>query len=212
MTSRTRWTRTLSEWTPGVGDGQGGLAYCNSWGRKESDTTERLNWTELNRTIFPDVRTPCFWVPCYWTLPIHRHSMFGLPCHLGIAQIVVRHNLLEWVSCRQVCLTLSSCSNYLPQTLFRIVAPPSGSSVRVLFVKREGNNFSFVFLMQPRKVKSLSRVRLCYPMDCRLPGSSVHVIFQARVLEWVAISFSRGSSRLRDWTPVSLIAGGRFTL
>ena len=35
-----------SEWTPGVGDGQGGLACCNSWGRKESDTTERLNWTE----------------------------------------------------------------------------------------------------------------------------------------------------------------------
>ena len=36
------------EWTPGVGDGQGGLACCNSWGRRESDTTERLNWTELN--------------------------------------------------------------------------------------------------------------------------------------------------------------------
>ena len=35
-----------SEWTPGVGDGQGGLACCDSWGRKESDTTERLNWTE----------------------------------------------------------------------------------------------------------------------------------------------------------------------
>ena len=39
-----------SEWTPGVGDGQGGLACCNSWVRKESDTTERLNWTELNWT------------------------------------------------------------------------------------------------------------------------------------------------------------------
>ena len=37
-----------SEWTPGVGDGQGGLACCDSWGGKESDTTERLNWTELN--------------------------------------------------------------------------------------------------------------------------------------------------------------------
>ena len=37
-----------SDWTPGVGDGQGGLACCNSWGRKESDTTEQLNWTELN--------------------------------------------------------------------------------------------------------------------------------------------------------------------
>ena len=36
-----------SEWIPGVGDGQGGLACCNSWGRKESDMTEWLNWTEL---------------------------------------------------------------------------------------------------------------------------------------------------------------------
>ena len=35
-------------WTPGVGDGQGGLACSGSWGRKESDMTERLNWTELN--------------------------------------------------------------------------------------------------------------------------------------------------------------------
>ena len=36
-----------SEWTPGDGDGQGGLACCDSWGRKELDMTERLNWTEL---------------------------------------------------------------------------------------------------------------------------------------------------------------------
>ena len=36
------------EWTPGDGDGQGGLACCDSWGRKESNTTKRLNWTELN--------------------------------------------------------------------------------------------------------------------------------------------------------------------
>ena len=44
------WHRRLDghefEWTPGVGDGQGGLACCNSWGRKESDTTEWLNWAE----------------------------------------------------------------------------------------------------------------------------------------------------------------------
>ena len=38
------------EWTLGVGDGQGGLACCSPWGRKELDTTERLNWTELNWT------------------------------------------------------------------------------------------------------------------------------------------------------------------
>ena len=39
------------EWTPGVGDGQGGLACCDSWGHKESDTTERLKWTELNELL-----------------------------------------------------------------------------------------------------------------------------------------------------------------
>ena len=40
-----------SEWTPAVDDGQGGLACWDSWGRKESDTTEWLNWTELNQTL-----------------------------------------------------------------------------------------------------------------------------------------------------------------
>ena len=41
-----------SEWTPGVGDGQGGLACCSSWGRKEWATTVRLNWTELNWCVW----------------------------------------------------------------------------------------------------------------------------------------------------------------
>ena len=44
---------------------------------------------------------------------------------------------------------------------------------------------------------------LCDPMNCSPPGSSVHGILQARILEWVAISFSRGSSQPRDWTHVS---------
>ena len=42
-----------SEWTAGVGDGQGGLVCCNSWGHKESDTIEQLNWTELNASPPP---------------------------------------------------------------------------------------------------------------------------------------------------------------
>ena len=53
---------------------------------------------------------------------------------------------------------------------------------------------------------------LCDPMDCSPPGSSVHGILQARILEWVAISFSRGSSRPKDQTQVSLIAGRFFTI
>ena len=49
-------------------------------------------------------------------------------------------------------------------------------------------------------------------MNCSPPGSSVHGILQARILEWVAMSFSRGSSWPRDWTWVSCIAGRVFTV
>ena len=50
------------------------------------------------------------------------------------------------------------------------------------------------------------------PVDCSPPSSSVHGILQARILEWVAISFSRGSPRPRDRSQVSHIAGRRFNL
>ena len=53
---------------------------------------------------------------------------------------------------------------------------------------------------------------LCDPVGCSPPSSSVHEILQARMLEWVAISFSRGSSQPRDWTQVSRIAGRGFHL
>ena len=63
-----------------------------------------------------------------------------------------------------------------------------------------------------KKVKSLSRVQLWDPVDCSLPGSSVHGILQARILEWVAISFSRASSQPRDRTRVSCVGGRCFNL
>ena len=53
---------------------------------------------------------------------------------------------------------------------------------------------------------------LCDPMDCSPPGSSVHGILQARILEWVAISPSGGSSRLRDWTHISRLQHGMWIL
>ena len=62
------------------------------------------------------------------------------------------------------------------------------------------------------KVKLLSHVRLCDPMECSQSGSSVHGIFQARVLAWVAFSFSRGSSQPRDRTLVSCTVSRRFTV
>ena len=53
---------------------------------------------------------------------------------------------------------------------------------------------------------------LCDPVDCNLPGSSIRGILQARILEWVAISFSRAFSQPKDRTQVSLIAGRCFNL
>ena len=64
-----------------------------------------------------------------------------------------------------------------------------------IFINETGYTKEPQKLSNPRfgvKVKSLSRVQLCNPMDCSLPGSCIHGILQARVLEWVAISFSRG--------------------
>ena len=58
-----------------------------------------------------------------------------------------------------------------------------------------------------------SCLTLCYPVDCSPPGSSVHGIFQARILEWVTISFSRGTSQHRDQTHVSHVSCiGRWVL
>ena len=57
-----------------------------------------------------------------------------------------------------------------------------------------------------------SCLTLCNPMDCSLTSSSVHGIFQARILEWVAIYFSKRSSQTRDWTRVSCIVDRWFTI
>ena len=99
------------EWTPGVGDGQGGLACCDSWGRRVGhDWETELNWTESESEV-------ARWCPT-----------------------------------------------------------------------------------------------LCNPMHCSPPGSSVHGIFQAKILEWVVTFFSSRSSQPRDWTRVSRIVGRRFTI
>ena len=66
---RMRWLDGITDsnghrfgWTPGVGDGQGGLVCCGSWGRNELDTTEWLNWTELNQVPMQ------YWSLQHWTL------------------------------------------------------------------------------------------------------------------------------------------------
>ena len=61
-------------------------------------------------------------------------------------------------------------------------------------------------------VQSLqSCLTLCDSMDCNLPGSSIHGILHARILEWVAVPSLRGSSQLRDWTRIFCITEWFFT-
>ena len=72
-------------WTPGVGDGQGGLACCGSWGCKESDTTERLNWTELNWTLHLSLYPSnghTFLILAY--AQTHKYRVYFHSVHLGL--------------------------------------------------------------------------------------------------------------------------------
>ena len=137
---RRRRERQKMRWLDGITDSmdmslgelqelvidRGGLACCNSWGRKESDTTEQLNWTEIHIYMKKSISS----LRRCWAL---------------------------------LCLVTQSCPT------------------------------------------------LCDSMDCSPPGSSVHGILQARILGWVAISCSRGSSWPKDWTQVSCLASGFFT-
>ena len=70
----------------------------------------------------------------------------------------------------------------------------------------------YLILSQVKVLVAQSCPTLCNPMDCSPPGYTVHGIFQARILEWVPISFSRGSSQPRHRTWVSHIAGRFFTI
>ena len=78
--------------------------------------------------------------------------------------------------------------------------------------KASGYIYGIVYNYSSEKWKWVAQScpTLCDTMDCSLPGSSLHGIFQTRVLEWVAISFSRGSSWPRDRTGVSHIVGRYF--
>ena len=79
-------------------------------------------------------------------------------------------------------------------------------------IEEESANLTLKEMIERESEVAQSCPTLCDPMDCSLLCSSVHGILQARILEWVAISFFRGSSRPRDRTWVSRIVGRRFTI
>ena len=87
--------------------------------------------------------------------------------------------------------------------LFIVWSTPETLIINIIYIRFSEVKWSEVSQLCPT---------LCEAMDCSLPVSSVHGIFQARVLEWVAFSFSKASSQPRDRTPVSHTTGRRFTV
>ena len=110
-------------WTPGVGDGQGGLVCCSPWGRKESDTTERLNWTELNKNCHAKIRgakqRQCGIPTIFWfSLKISKilpKALIFLVCFPPFSshpllQSIYFHVSLEWIVVNVICVDRISCS------------------------------------------------------------------------------------------------------
>ena len=112
-----------------------------------------------------------------------------------------RSRLGHWFPCLLLTLPGFWCYSSSPAALFTLQqAPVTAPSLCPSSIR-----------MVPTPGASLCPT-LDDPMDCSPPGSSVHAILQARILEWEAISFSRGSFWLRDWTCISRIAGRFFTI
>ena len=91
------------------------------------------------------------------------------------------------------------------------IVAPGKSFKRKIFVEKFSVPVSLVTKYKEKVLVTQLCLTLCNRMDCFPPGSSVHGVLQARILEWAAIPFPRGSSRLRDRTQVSCIAGKFFT-
>ena len=92
-----------------------------------------------------------------------------------------------WPLCNP-CFSSPLETSTMPQSAVSLRDEPSSSREALSW----GSLSSRAHMLSCVRAPSLSRVRLCNPMDCSPPGSSVHAISQARILEWVAISSSRG--------------------
>ena len=119
-----------------------------------------------------------------WTLLMQQHTRTGCD------------NLLEKTQAIRIQCDLCDCESTAVETL----------SLQVI------ENIIQTGLSNKVTEIAQSCPTLCDPMDCSLPGFSVHGIFQAIVLEWIVISFSRGSSRPRDRTRLSRFVDRRFTV
>jgi len=156
-----------------------------------------------------------------WNLPpasIHTiQAIFDIITNDSQLSVIAVPSLINWPSLYHLTLltSLSLLNSFSPefpwQESLLLSFLPSNLYFPILWLDPSSSDHSLdlihSFCAQPCPT-------LCDPMDCSPPGSSVHGILQARTLEWVAISSSRGSSQPREQTQVSCvscIAGGFFT-
>ena len=128
---------------------------------------------------------------------------FGI-IHLWPPRSLSAHIIFWPVFLILLCFSVSSASDCQLNSEQMIHAKP-------LCKPWEIANHTKIIIVISMKVAQLC-LTPCDPMGCRLPGSSVHRILQARILEWVAVPFSRGSSWPRSQTGISSIVDGFFTI
>ena len=111
------------------------------------------------------------------------------------------------------CLFLLNFQFKMIQVLARIwdLDYPSETEEALTFTLKTGHRFINSKISSDARLESESQVVQSRPTPCDPMDFTVHGILQARILEWVAYPFSRGSSWPRNWTRVSCIAGGFFT-
>ena len=172
---------------PGKSHGWRSLVGCSPWGRWESDTTERLHFHfSLSCTREGNgnpLQCSCQENP--------RDGWAWWAAVYGVAQ--------SWTRLKRLSSSSSMLLNIGDQDKWNLSLPYS-------IFPASGAVFVVVVLV------TKSSLTLCDPMDCGMPGSSVHGISQAKVLEWVAISFSRGSCYpgIEPWSLTSSVLAGGF--
>ena len=194
------------EQAPGDGEGQGSLVCCSP-----RDHRVRHNWeTKQQHTFLYEIQEQARVIhgvkvqkssySLYWTKRGMGQLLGGavnvLYLHLMAITQIHTYMKVHWVQ------HLRFMSSYILK-LYLGIKIDNEERIEYSVVVETIESESYITQSCPT---------LCNPMDCSLPGSSIYGIFQAKVLQWVAISFSRGSSQLRNRTRVSLIVGRRFTI
>ena len=156
------------------------------------------------------VLLPEYLVPtCFVYVTGNDHSTMFTAEHSALSRAV--WSKMMWFLYHQ---TLKKKGQYLQKVQHNRVGSKVAKITNFLLVIFFADDFSMATSLSGTCVRATSLQlcpTLCDPMDCSPPGSSVHGILQERMIEWVAMPSSRGSSQPRDGTRVSCTTGGFFT-